>query len=670
MKKIKTISHLFGKSKYRAILIFAIFSLILELGVLISNFVISLEISQDALSINLSGRQRLLSQKMVKALLQIYVERQVGKDTKESLQELTLAYQRFDETLQGFHSGKMVINGNEHPVFLKAVKSDKAKRLVKQGIKLWKPYQEKLQPIVVTDKTFTTKMLENAIDYASQHNLKLLDIMNQLTSELEYTTSRKATKLQIIQTGGMVLVLLNFLILLFHSLRKLNQSDELLLQAHHEITALNQCIKAENLDLMAELEMTNQKLTQFLEAVPVGVVVLDASGKIFYVNQKVKEILGQSIIPGTTIEQLASFHRIQKVGTAQNYPYENLPIVQALTGKSAIVDDVEIRQPDKILSLELLGTPIFDQNGHITYAIGTLQNITARKQAEAERKNFTKELQCINQAYERFVPHEFLNLLDKQNIIDVELGDQVEKEMTILFADIRGFTSLSEEMTPQENFDFINAYLGKMEPVIRKYHGFIDKYIGDAIMALFPRNADDAIQAAIAMLKTLATYNQTRQQNDVPTISIGIGINTGQLMLGTIGNNNRMDGTVISDAVNLASRVEGLTNIYNTALLITEQTYVKLADPLQYHVRVIDAVIPKGKAQEITIYEIFDADSPNSVVLKQQTRDHFELGFVLYHSEEISDAKPLFEKVVAINQQDKAAQVYLKRCQRHAGTSR
>ncbi len=181
-----------------------------------------------------------------------------------------------------------------------------------------------------------------------------------------------------------------------------------------------------------------------------------------------------------------------------------------------------------------------------------------------------QQLEKYNKAYERFVPHELLSLLGKKNITEITLGDQIEKEMTVLFSDIRDFTSLSEKMTPQENFDFINTYLGIMEPITRQYNGIIDKYIGDAIMALFPNNVDDAVQGAIAMLEKLVEFNQMPQDAGFQKIRIGIGLHTGKLMLGTIGGQARMDGTVISDAVNLASRIEGLTKIYGTPLLISE----------------------------------------------------------------------------------------------------
>ena len=113
----------------------------------------------------------------------------------------------------------------------------------------------------------------------------------------------------------------------------------------------------------------------------------------------------------------------------------------------------------------------------------------------------------INMAYERFIPKEFIKYLKCESIIDVKLGDFIQKEITILFSDIRAFTTLSEQMTAQENFDFLNSYLSRMGPVIRENSGFIDKYIGDAIMALFPETAENAVKASIEMMKQLNIFN-------------------------------------------------------------------------------------------------------------------------------------------------------------------
>lgn len=434
--------------------------------------------------------------------------------------------------------------------------------------------------------------------------------------------------------------------------------DELLakIRTHLHIKEL----KAETLRIAREQE---EKVRQFLEAVPVGIAILDGKGKACYFNQMAQKLLGKEIITEASHQKLSENYQAYIAGTNQLYPSEKLPIVRALRGESTRVNDVEIHLNDKIIPLEVWGTPIFDEQENITYAIAAFQDITERKQAEKERIDMTNKLTQLNKAYERFVPREFLNLLDKKSVIDVHLGEPVKREMTLFFSDIRDFTSISERMTPQDNFNFINAYLSRMEPIIGQHHGVIDKYIGDSIMALFPRNADDAVRAAIEMLKRLTEYNLTRGRPNRPILRIGIGLNTGILMLGTVGGKNRMDGTVISDAVNLASRVEGLTKTYGTALLITEETYMKLSDPLQYNIRVIDAVKVSGKSEEVTVYEIFDADPPESIALKEQTLADFNQGFVLYHSEEFNEARPFFEKVLQVNKNDKAAHIYLKRCE-------
>lgn len=213
------------------------------------------------------------------------------------------------------------------------------------------------------------------------------------------------------------------------------------------------------------------------------------------------------------------------------------------------------------------------------------------------------DLKHTNVSIERFVPQAFLSIVGKPSVADVELGDNRRRTMSILFSDIRGFTTLSERMTPDETFAFINTYLERMGPVIRDHHGFIDKYIGDAIMALFT-NADDALRAGLAMLAALDGFNAERRAAGLEPIEIGIGINTGSLMLGTIGEKHRMDGTVISDAVNLAARIEGLTKDYAAPMLISEFTYRELSDPEASAIRPVDVVVVKGKTRPVAIYAV------------------------------------------------------------------
>jgi len=213
------------------------------------------------------------------------------------------------------------------------------------------------------------------------------------------------------------------------------------------------------------------------------------------------------------------------------------------------------------------------------------------------------DLRDTNVSIERFVPQAFLSIVGKPSVADVELGDNKRRTMSILFSDIRGFTTLSEQMTPDDTFAFINSYLERMGPVIRDHHGFIDKYIGDAIMALFG-TADDAVRAGLAMLAALDGFNADRRAAGLAPIGIGIGINTGSLMLGTIGEKHRMDGTVISDAVNLAARIESLTKDYGAPMLISEYTYRELSHPKAYAVQPVDVVVVKGKTLPVGIYSV------------------------------------------------------------------
>jgi two-component system sensor histidine kinase ChiS len=273
-----------------------------------------------------------------------------------------------------------------------------------------------------------------------------------------------------------------------------------------------------------------------------------------------------------------------------------------------------------------------------------------------------RELEKIAQASARFVPRQFLQFLQKDSIVDAQLGDSVQATMSILFADIRSFTNLSETMSPQENFNFINSYLRQVCPIIRQHNGFIDKYIGDAIMALFPETIDDAVTAAIKMQKQVAVYNEYRQSNGYLPIVIGIGIHTGNLMLGIIGEEERMDSTVIADAVNLASRLEQLTKLYGAGIIISGQSLSQLNDPQTYTCRFLDRVQVRGKQAFVAVFEIYDGDPQPLKELKTLTKSDFEQGVWLYFHEEFAAARQYFERVLQVNNCDLAAHLYIERC--------
>jgi len=453
--------------------------------------------------------------------------------------------------------------------------------------------------------------------------------------------------------------------------QRLTEQNAKLQQMNQELAELN----SQQTALIAKLHESENRLRQFLEAMPIGVGVLGADGQPYYVNRKAKEIFGKGVVPDTSSEQLSEVYQMYQGGTNKKYPTDNLPIVRALKGESARADDAEVHQGDKIIPLEIFATPIYDRQGNIVYAINTLQDITERKQAEAERRKFIQELFDLNynleisldaeleiaEATSRFVPNEFLAFLGCDSIVDVKLGKAVELEMSVLFSDIRDFTNLSEQMTPTENFKFINSYLSRMEPLIVENQGFIDKYIGDAIMALFSEGADDAVKAGIAMLQTLAEYNRDRVSLGYVPVEIGVGINTGSLILGIVGGKSRMDGTVVSDAVNLASRIESLTKNYGVSLLITQQTFDRLTNPNDYAIRVIDKVQVKGKSEWVTVYEVFDADLPQVKAGKLATLQLFTEALSLYNMKSFRQAAGLFADCLRQNPGDKVARIYLER---------
>lgn len=325
----------------------------------------------------------------------------------------------------------------------------------------------------------------------------------------------------------------------------------------------------------------------------------------------------------------------------EQFPANELPVV-LLTAKNQVSDLVE---------------------GFSAGANDYLTKPVSKNELLARIKTHIR-LAKINAAYGRFVPYEFLQFLERESIIDVQLGDQVQKEMTVLFADIRSFTTLSEKMSPKENFDFLNAYLSRVSPVIRKYHGFIDKYIGDAVMALFPQTADDAVQAAIEMQQQVSRYNTYRQEQGEASIAIGIGLHTGSLMLGTVGEPERMEGTVIADAVNLASRLEGLTKVYGVDILISEQTLYSLDNPKKYNYRFLDRVKVKGKSQPVDVFDVFEGASESMIHLKQRTRTEFERGVALYVEKNFAEAQQVFQQILQQNECDRVVQLYIERCKK------
>jgi adenylate cyclase len=290
-----------------------------------------------------------------------------------------------------------------------------------------------------------------------------------------------------------------------------------------------------------------------------------------------------------------------------------------------------------------------------------------------------QQITTIRDAYAQYVPQEFLRLLGKREIHEIDLANQVEVEMAVLFADIRDFTKLSESMAPQDNFKFLNSYLKRMGPIIRANHGFIDKYLGDGIMALFTgerlgdadgqrqdpvRASADAVAAAMAMHRELYTYNKHRQRFNYPSIRIGVGVHVGKVMLGILGEERR-EGTVIADVVNLASRLEGLTKDFGCRIIVSDRVVATMGPDGPDH-RYLGHARVKGKDSTVPIHEVFGADPEDDVRRKRHTKSFFERGVGLYRQgtrdgreDLFPEADRYFRTVLKAHPADRAAEYYV-----------
>ncbi len=278
----------------------------------------------------------------------------------------------------------------------------------------------------------------------------------------------------------------------------------------------------------------------------------------------------------------------------------------------------------------------------------------------SKEKKLREEYNRLGDSYSRFVPKEFLKFLGKKDITDIQLGEQVQRKMAILFADIRSFTDLSESLTPKENFDFLNSYLKRVGPIIRKHGGFIDKFIGDAIMALFPNESNQAIKASVEMQEVIRDYNEHRKKMGYQEIQVGIGVHTGFLILGTIGEHERMEGTVISDAVNLASRIEGLTKFFNSPVILSADTFMEASDDLGFEYRLLDRMPVKGKAENVFIVEVLDGYPPERKEELLKFKEEYILALDAYRRGEFEEAEARFSIISKAIPDDKVTERFVE----------
>jgi class 3 adenylate cyclase len=294
-----------------------------------------------------------------------------------------------------------------------------------------------------------------------------------------------------------------------------------------------------------------------------------------------------------------------------------------------------------------------DDLGKLSLAVSNMA------QSISEQNRMTEQ---FLEAAQRFVPVQYLDFLQKDDITKVHLGDHVSAEMAVMFSDIRGFTTMSEGMTAQENFDFINEYLQLVSPIIQQNEGFIVKFLGDGMMAIFPYGVNDAVKAGIEKARAVNAFNQALKQRGMGCISVGIGIHTGPMMVGMIGEEMRMQGDAFSDNVNLTSRIEGLNKYFGTSMIISAESLAQLELAQRSHLRYLGKVVVKGRSEPLGLYEIYGGLPSEDVARKDSLKSQFEQGVALFARASFHEAGEYFNRVLEQDSSDQASRVYLEQC--------
>jgi two-component system sensor histidine kinase ChiS len=261
----------------------------------------------------------------------------------------------------------------------------------------------------------------------------------------------------------------------------------------------------------------------------------------------------------------------------------------------------------------------------------------------------------------RFIPREFLQLLARKSLSDVRLGDHVERQMTVFFTDIRSFTNLAESMSPRDNFKFLASFLHNVTPIIRQAGGFVDKYLGDGVLALFPGEPAQAVLAATQVQRQIARYNSGRQRAGYRDVRVGIGLHYGTLMLGTIGTADQMQTTVISDAVNIAARLEGMTKTFDINVVLSGSVTAALPLDHPFKLRGLGSVTAKGKTESIEVFECYDTDPENLVELKTTLMPQWNAGMEAFREGKLVRAGRVFARIAELNPADTVAAYFRDR---------
>ncbi|MCA9567904.1 MAG: GAF domain-containing protein, partial [Myxococcales bacterium] len=297
--------------------------------------------------------------------------------------------------------------------------------------------------------------------------------------------------------------------------------------------------------------------------------------------------------------------------------------------------------------------------------IEVLKLLSAQAAISTENARLYEDQTRLVAAQRRFVPDEFLENLGHRDIANVQLGESVSREMSVMFSDLRGFTPLTERLGPRNVIALLNDYFSALEVPITGNGGFIDSFNGDEIMALFGVAPDCALDAGIAMWRALDGFNAASGARGGPELIMGVGVNTGDLVLGTVGGRDRLKCGVVGDPVNLASRIEQLTKHYDAPFLIGESTFRALQRPERFSLRLVDRVAVKGKTEGVRLYEVLDAAHDDRREAKESTRPLLEAATEHYAARRFAAALDLAEQARAMDPIDPVLSILAGRCARY-----
>jgi adenylate cyclase len=410
-------------------------------------------------------------------------------------------------------------------------------------------------------------------------------------------------------------------------------------------------VALQNAQLFATVKQQEQMQRDILRSLSNGVVSTDKTGLIIAANESAKRLLGLGVddrLEGKLVNDVIAI----KEGDFSKW-YQD-----ALHARD--LKDRQQYYPDRTL----LTTSI--EQHSINLSINTIADASDQDQVRGAlvvMEDISDEKRLKSTMY-RYMTQELAEELLKLD--DAKLGGD-RKEVSILFSDIRGYTTLTENLQAEEVVSMLNEYFESMVEAVFKHKGTLDKYIGDAIMAVFgsplplEKHAWMAVQTSLEMRHRLHEFNQRRYADDKPKIKIGIGINSDTVISGNIGSSKRMEFTAIGDGVNLGSRLESVSKQYGCDIIISHNTF----KPCQDHIwaRELDYIRVKGRNEPVAIYELLGLRSNPIESEKLQVIEHYHKGREYYINRQFSFARAEFAKVLAVDNHDKAAMLHLLRCQ-------